>query len=65
MNTEDTLNNHGCYWSRNEPLLRAAIDDIIGVAAKVKVSQRHFQYEKVTDYRCTAKVLNGLHRYKI
>jgi len=46
--------NMGVIGARNEPLLRAAIDDIVGVAAK-PTDSKTFQYEKITDYRLEQK----------
>ena len=53
----EAIGNMGVIGSPNEPLLRAAIDDIIGVAAKPSVSKT-FEYEKITDYREQQKYMN-------
>lgn len=50
----EDLGQMGVIGSPNEPLLRAALDDIIGVSAK-PADAKAFQYEKITDYRLEKK----------
>lgn len=50
----EDIGNMGVIGNPNEPLLRAAIDDIIGVAAK-PADFKAFEYEKITDYRLEKK----------
>ena len=55
----EDIANMGVIGDPNEPLLRTAIDDIIGVSAKMepfKISP----YEKVTDYRSEKPFANAL-----
>ncbi len=50
----EDLGNMGVIGNSNEPLLRAAINDIIGISAKA-MDSKTFQYEKITDYRLEQK----------
>lgn len=54
IQVSEEIGNMGVIGSRNEPLLRAAIDDIVGISAKTDDSKR-FDYEKITDYRLEKK----------
>ena len=47
---EEDLGNMGVIGSRNEPLLSAAIDDIVGVSAK-PAAVKAFEYELIGDSR--------------
>lgn len=58
MITED-IGNMGVIGNSNEPLLRAAINDIIGVSAK-QTDSKTFKYEKITDYRLEKKFATAL-----
>lgn len=50
----EDIGNMGVIGSRNEPLLKAAIDDIVGISAKTYAT-KGFDYEKITDYRLEKK----------
>jgi len=51
--SEDIL-NYGVIGDSSEPLLRTAINDILGVSAKLPLSKT-FEHKKLTDYRLENK----------
>lgn len=55
----EDIANYGILGDSNEPLLRAAINDIIGVSAKVDDTKIR-KYEKIDDYRSQFKYANKL-----
>jgi len=55
----EDIANYGVIGESSEPLLRAAINDILGVSAKLPDSKT-FEHEKITDYRLEKKFATTL-----
>ena len=55
----EDLGNMGVIGSRNEPLLSVAINDIVGVSAKLDF-EKSFDYRVIADYRSEQKIITDV-----